>query len=208
MANENSSFYFVGNLLCLDLVNTEIISHGERVDLLRGLPEFMEWLHAAGQLSARDARAAEQRWASTSEGKAAFAEMILLRGELRAMAERLSIGKPAGQASLDAINRVLASRAAYPQVFRKDAGYVTKMQTSTESPRHLVVPAAESAAWLLEHGDLSLLRRCENPNCILYFYDTTKNKRRRWCSMDACGSRAKAAAYYRRVRGARGDRSS
>jgi predicted RNA-binding Zn ribbon-like protein len=200
VANESASFYFAGNLLCLDLVNTEVISHGERVNLLGDLSRFIEWLRAAGQLSATDARAVEQRWASTSEGKTAFAEMISLRGDLRAMAERLAAGKPAGQASLDAINRVLASRAAYPQVVRKGSGYFTKIQASTESPRHLLVPIAESAAWLLEHGDMSLLRRCENPNCILYFYDTTKNKRRRWCSMDACGSRAKAAAYYRRVR--------
>jgi predicted RNA-binding Zn ribbon-like protein len=200
VANESASFYFVGNLLCLDLVNTEVISRGERVDLLGDLPRFIEWLRAAGQLSATEARAAEQRWASTSEGKGALAEMISLRGYLRAMVERLAAGKPAGQASLDAINRVLASRAAYPQLVRKGPGYVTKMQASTESPRHLLVPVSESAAWLLERGDLSLLRRCENPNCILYFYDTTKNKRRRWCSMDACGSRAKAAAYYRRVR--------
>ena len=198
--NESVSFYFIGNLLCLDLVNTEIISRGERVDLIKGLSGFIDWLRTADRLSAAEAREAENRWGSTSEGKAAFAELISLRGQLRTMAERLTAGKPAGQGALDAINRVLASRASYPQVVRKGDGYVTKTQAATESPRHLLVPAAESAAWLLEHGDMSLLRRCENPSCILYFYDTTKNKRRRWCSMGVCGSRAKASAYYRRLK--------
>jgi predicted RNA-binding Zn ribbon-like protein len=171
------------------------------VDLLDGLSTFIEWLRTAGQLSAADARAAQERWGSKPEGKAAFSELVSLRRQLRSMAERLTTGKPAGQGALDAVNRVLASRASYPQIVRRGAGYVTKTQAAAESPRHLLVPIAESAAWLLEHGDRSLLRRCENPDCILYFYDTTKNKRRRWCSMDACGSRAKAAAYYRRLRG-------
>jgi predicted RNA-binding Zn ribbon-like protein len=201
MSNESAPFYFIGNRLCLDLVNTEVVAQGERVDLIDGFSGFIEWLRAAGQLSVGDARLAEQRWGATSEGKIAFAEMLSLRSALRAMAERLVSAKPAGQGALDAINGSLASREAYSQVVRKGTGgYAMKMQTSTESPRHLLVPIAESAAWLLVEGDMSLLRRCENPNCILYFYDTTKNKRRRWCSMDACGSRAKAAAYYRRLR--------
>jgi predicted RNA-binding Zn ribbon-like protein len=66
------------------------------------------------------------------------------------------------------------------------------------SPAAVLAPIAESAAWLLEHGDRTLIRRCENGACVRFFYDTTKNRRRRWCSMDGCGSRAKAAAYYRR----------
>ncbi|MFL5310303.1 MAG: CGNR zinc finger domain-containing protein [Myxococcales bacterium] len=61
-------------------------------------------------------------------------------------------------------------------------------------------PVAESAAWLLEHGDPSLVRRCENDRCVLVFYDTTKNRRRRQCTMETCGSRAKSAADYRRKR--------
>ncbi|MCI0410524.1 MAG: CGNR zinc finger domain-containing protein, partial [Acidobacteria bacterium] len=53
---------------------------------------------------------------------------------------------------------------------------------------------------LLSEGDLTLVRKCENPACILYFHDTTKNHARRWCSMRACGNRAKVAAHYRRRR--------
>jgi predicted RNA-binding Zn ribbon-like protein len=60
---------------------------------------------------------------------------------------------------------------------------------------------AESAAWLLADGDLGLLRRCGGEGCVLIFYDGTKNRTRRWCSMEGCGSRAKAAAYYRRTHG-------
>ena len=200
MPNNNASYCFIGNLLCLDLVNTEMVSQGAPLDLLQSFSAFIDWLRQARQISAAEARAAEERWASTSEGKAAFAEVRSLRTQLRVMCERLSTGKTANQAALDAINRALSARASYPQVFRRDGGYVTRMQAPTTSPHQLLFPIAESAAWLLEHGAFSQLRRCENPNCVLYYYDTTKNKRRRWCSMDACGSRAKAAAYYRRLK--------
>jgi predicted RNA-binding Zn ribbon-like protein len=36
---------------------------------------------------------------------------------------------------------------------------------------------------------------------VLFFYDTTKNHARRWCSMAFCGNRHKVAAHYRRLRG-------
>ncbi|MEK8104393.1 CGNR zinc finger domain-containing protein [Micromonospora sp. M12] len=40
------------------------------------------------------------------------------------------------------------------------------------------------------------------PACVLHFYDTSRNGTRRWCSMDGCGGRAKAARHYQRHRAA------
>jgi len=199
-SNADQPFYFVGNLPCLDFVNTEIVARGERIDLIAGFPDLIRWLQEASVLTPSEARASEKRWGNTSDGKAAFKEAIALRGTLRAMVERLVTGKSADRTSIEQINGILASRPTYPQLENKGTRIVSQLHTLSESARHLLVPVAENAAWLLEQGDLSLLRRCENPQCILYFYDTTKNRRRRWCSMDACGSRAKAAAYYRRSR--------
>lgn len=42
------------------------------------------------------------------------------------------------------------------------------------------------------------IRKCEHESCILHFVDTSKNGKRRWCSMDFCGNRQKAADYYAR----------
>lgn len=36
------------------------------------------------------------------------------------------------------------------------------------------------------------------PDCRWVFLDTSKNRSRRWCSMQMCGALAKARAYYRR----------
>jgi predicted RNA-binding Zn ribbon-like protein len=47
-------------------------------------------------------------------------------------------------------------------------------------------------------GDFSLIRRCEHPECVLWFYDRTKAHKRRWCSMALCGNRHKVAQFRKR----------
>lgn len=48
--------------------------------------------------------------------------------------------------------------------------------------------------------DRTRIRRCQGDRCGLVYYDTSKNRSRRWCDMAACGNRAKAAAHYRRTK--------
>jgi predicted RNA-binding Zn ribbon-like protein len=200
-----SDFRLVGNLLWLDFVNTEPVMDGARVDLLHGFGDLVAWLQAASGLPADEARQAA-RWEAKAEGQAVLREALALRAALREGAERLAEGKPVRERTVSAINRVLASRPAYPELIREGKRWVTQERPLSTSPHHLLVPIAESAAWLLEHGDPSLVRRCEGSSCVLLFYDTTRNGSRRWCSMEGCGSRAKAAAYYRRARRATGGR--
>lgn len=58
-------------------------------------------------------------------------------------------------------------------------------------------------AWLAADDYLRLLardpariRECRHEHCILSFFDTSQNGRRRWCDMARCGNRAKAARHY------------
>jgi predicted RNA-binding Zn ribbon-like protein len=195
--DDTPGFHFVGNLLCLDLVNTEAMSQGRRTDLLRGYGDLVAWLRRAGVLDDAGAEA-DRRREGTGEADDAMRHARALRGALREMARSLVDGEAVGDGALRAINEVLALRPAIGRVERTAEGFALRTQPLTEGAAQLLAPVAESAAWLLEHGDRALLKRCENPQCILYFYDTTKNHSRRWCSMDGCGSRHKAAAYYRR----------
>jgi predicted RNA-binding Zn ribbon-like protein len=45
-------------------------------------------------------------------------------------------------------------------------------------------------------GVLDRMKCCQH--CQWVFHDSSKNRRGRWCSMTACGSRSKARAYRRR----------
>lgn len=42
---------------------------------------------------------------------------------------------------------------------------------------------------------------CEGGNCGWLFLDESRGKRRRWCDMNDCGSRAKARRYYEKHKG-------
>ena len=44
------------------------------------------------------------------------------------------------------------------------------------------------------------VRECADRRCPVVYLDTSRNRSRRWCSMEICGARAKASAYYRRHR--------
>jgi predicted RNA-binding Zn ribbon-like protein len=44
------------------------------------------------------------------------------------------------------------------------------------------------------------VRECAAPRCAVVYLDTSRNRSRRWCSMERCGARAKASTYYRRHR--------
>jgi predicted RNA-binding Zn ribbon-like protein len=46
---------------------------------------------------------------------------------------------------------------------------------------------------LVSGGDLERLRRCANPDCNIFFLDTSRPGSRRWCSMTTCGNQAKKA---------------
>ena len=53
----------------------------------------------------------------------------------------------------------------------------------------------------MEEGTWERLKACDR--CSWAFYDRSRNRSGRWCSMDVCGNRTKTRAYRRRA-GARG----
>jgi predicted RNA-binding Zn ribbon-like protein len=194
-------FHFVGEHLCLDFVNTQVTENGSAADLLGGFDEVVAWAVGAKLIDRTQARELSLRWGGGRDADRVFSQAVQLRASLRAMAERLAEGRTIDpQMTLDRINDVLRVRDGDLEVVRTKEGYETRFQRRFSEPAHLLVPVAESAAALLSSGDLALVKKCQDPRCILFFYDTTKNHGRRWCSMTACGNRAKVAAHYKRTR--------
>jgi predicted RNA-binding Zn ribbon-like protein len=194
-----SEFHFIADELCLDFINTEVVEQDDRVDLLRSFDDLMAWYVEAGIVDPGQAKVVTRR---TGDGGArALKDARQFRAILREMVERLTEGRTnVPQATLDHLNRSLRAREGYSEIVRTKDGYDTRFRPRLDEPAHLLVAIAESAGRLLSEGDPALLRKCQNPRCILFFYDTTKNHRRRWCSMSGCGNRAKVAAFYQRNR--------
>ena len=102
--------------------------------------------------------------------------------------------------TLNAINTQLRKLNGHTEVLPSEEGFAKRFVLEIHEPSQLLGPVAEAASNLLCYGNPAYVKKCENPACVLYFYDGTKNHSRRWCSMKACGNRTKVAAFYQRQR--------
>jgi predicted RNA-binding Zn ribbon-like protein len=57
---------------------------------------------------------------------------------------------------------------------------------------------ARDAIDLLGGPHATRVRECAAEDCALLFVDASRPGRRRWCSMEGCGNRAKTTSYRRR----------
>ena len=101
---------------------------------------------------------------------------------------------------LAALNRFLADAKSHMALTPDDAGdlHVTRVY-GKKTVEAFLAPVAEAVANLLAEGDFDLVRHCEGKACVLWFYDRTKGRRRRWCTSTGCGNRAKVAAFRARA---------
>ena len=191
-------FLFVANDFCLDFVNTEVILGGVRTDLLRNFADFAEWLEKAGIVSGKDARRLTAEWRGTPEAKRTLLAARELRSVLRSSVEMVVKTGRVPALLVNDLNRHLRNPRQVTEVISVKGRLQTQSHWLLEKPEDLVVPVAQLAANFFSSVDYSAIRKCENPDCILFFHDTSKNHTRRWCSMGLCGNRAKVSAFRER----------
>ncbi|HEY7128343.1 MAG TPA: ABATE domain-containing protein [Nitrospira sp.] len=194
----NKPFLFVGNQAALDFVNTDLVLDGNPTDLLPSFEALISWSIQAGLVTKEEAKRIEQ--AGGRHGGETLKQVKAFRTTMREMAERLAAGRPVLQATIVTVNLALRHRLGYPQVSRRRGVFERTYQTEVKHPNQLLGLLAEAASDLLTACDPSLVKKCQNPACVLFFYDTTKNHARHWCSMSLCGNRSKVAAHYQRHR--------
>lgn len=184
----------------MDFVNTEVIVKAQRRDLLPDLGAWLSWLVQAQVIDGETARTLDDRWAGKPAAERALAEVRDFRRAARETLDRIVQGKSVPRDVVELINQRLRARTGYVEVAKIRGGFTKRVHAEFAAPSDLLVPVAEAASDLLCDADFSLIRRCENHRCILFFYDQTKNHSRRWCSMQVCGNRMKVAAFYQRRR--------
>jgi predicted RNA-binding Zn ribbon-like protein len=117
-----------------------------------------------------------------------------LREAIYALASSLD-GAALDAAACDALNQIAASASAVPVL--KPEGQVAL----EGSARALLASLAREAVHLFGGKDGQRIRQCQSPSCTIFFVDTSRSGHRRWCSMAACGNKAKVAALRQRQRG-------
>jgi predicted RNA-binding Zn ribbon-like protein len=167
----------------------------------RGTPDPTEDLQTPSDLL-RWAAKAERLSNAMMKRFEASDEMLEEAVELREIIYRSFAATAAGrfpsERDLGALNAVLAD-APLRQRVRPHGWDVGWAEPSAST---LLAPVLWSAADLLVGNQHSRVRQCANPACGWLFLDTSKGGNRRWCSMSACGNRAKAHRHYLRQKNA------
>lgn len=126
-----------------------------------------------------------------------FAQALELREALYRIFAGASAGAAPEAADLDRLNRALASAPPRTRLAHGEGGFRWEVRALERAP---LAPVVWSAADLLTAPLLSRVRLCANEKCRWLFLDESKSGNRRWCSMSACGNRAKAHRHYLKQR--------
>jgi len=197
---------FIADSAGLDFLNSIATPVNVTVDWIGDGEGFLDWLAQAG-LVPFDVLAAMR-------GGAMPGELDGLAGQARDLREWFRgfvlahKGQPLTAASLrqlDALNALLTRDQSFGRIIASESGAIgfERVRRWT-SPESLLLPIGEAMAKLVSEEDFSHVKGCEGPTCTLLFADHTRGHVRRWCSMSACGNRAKQLAHRHRV-AARGE---
>jgi predicted RNA-binding Zn ribbon-like protein len=99
---------------------------------------------------------------------------------------------------VEPINEVLRITEGHDELLLQHGAWSLEFVAREGGLDWLLAAIARSAAEIIAEGPSARLRVCSNPSCGLFFYDTSRTRRRRWCSMSRCGNRHKVAAFSRR----------
>jgi predicted RNA-binding Zn ribbon-like protein len=200
-----ATMQLVGGRPALDFVNTlNDRTTGVPHERLRAYADLLEWCVRVELFGRTESR----RLAALAEERPAAAESALVRA--RALREALFDvfdGEVRGAAppeeSLALLNEVLSEGMARRRLRSSPSckGYCWSWVEAPEGLDWMLWPIANSAAELLTSSEIDRVKECGQDDCRWLFFDESKNRSRRWCTMEDCGNRAKARRHYRRRRG-------
>lgn len=166
-----------------DFVNTAELDHG--VDELSTPTALRDWL------ASRDLVDPKVRVTEADRQRA-----IEVREGLRAVLATHN-GIPADPAALERLERA-SEHAAIRATFAAEGGpTLAPAVTGTDAGLARMLAAVATAQ---ADGTWPRLKACADDGCLWAFYDHSKNRRGRWCSMAVCGNQHKARAYRERAK--------
>ncbi|MEU7474883.1 ABATE domain-containing protein [Lentzea sp. NPDC042327] len=176
------SFAFVSGNLALDFLGTLKWRGGDDEELLTGPRDVGAWAVAAGLVTEQPEVTAAQLTA-----------LVDLRESVYRLVRATLAGSGRPEDDLLRVNSYA------------DAPAPSFTLTETGVRRHGTARAvggeiARAAAALLERADELVIRECGRAECTRIFIDRSRTGNRRWCDMEECGNRIKAAQYRARRR--------
>jgi len=179
LPEDRDGFRFRGGHPALDLAATLAARFKEQPrELLTRPADLDRWLISSG-LAARSPHATH--------------EDVDLARELREAIYALASGV-AESSARKTLNAIAAHPAARPRL-----SCLGKLEREGNA-REFLATIAREAVELFGGPEHERIHQCEGDGCALLFLDLSRMGRRRWCSMQGCGNRAKARAFRERGR--------
>jgi predicted RNA-binding Zn ribbon-like protein len=200
--------FFVGDAPGLDFLNSIATPVDTPVDWIADGEGLLNWLEQA-QLVPAEALASIRAHALPGELDTIAEQARSLREWFRGFVLEHK-GRPLAAgvlAHLEPLNRLLQRDEAFGRIVPGPAGgepFRLQKVRRWRTPEALMVPIGEALAALVCTEDFSHVKACDGPTCTMLFADHTRGHARRWCSMAACGNRAKQAAHRHRLKGHQG----
>jgi len=203
MDTDGDNFDFDAGELCLDFTNTvEWHASDEPDDRLNAYQDLIRWGEAAGILSAHRAeRLGQVAKEEVEAARTAFAAAVHLREAVYRIFAAVANEEKVDDADLDVLNRHLERALPHLEIAVASPAFTWQWTADPGDLQQIVWPVARSAADLLTGDLLDRVGQCaDDRGCGYLFIDHSRNRSRRWCSMESCGNRAKVHRHYRRQR--------
>ncbi|MGP4001880.1 CGNR zinc finger domain-containing protein [Streptomyces sp. 8N706] len=199
-ASDSGGLRYDAGRICLDLVATRRPGRGAGDCLVERLdrPERLRtWLTGAGLVPpGAPLGAADDGWLDRFR-------------TLRDLLHRVMGAELTGRAAdrdIEALNALAAASAPPPvrAVRGTDGDLVRRLATAPDCVGLLSAVARDAIDLLTDTTARRQLRQCEGDSCTLVYLDTSRGRRRRWCSSEVCGNRERVARHRRRAVAAQG----
>lgn len=196
----------VGGRPCLDLANTCEPRGGPgqgrevaRQEYLAAYAGLVGWAVRASVVgTTTGVHLLDAAGARPAEARRVHRQAVTLSDALYRAFGAIAEGRAPMPADLDTIKAVYAEAMAAATLKQEDGGLIWTWSSDEADLALPLWPAAFSAIELLTDADPRRVKLCpggqpegDPVRCAWLFYDETKNRSRRWCSMEDCGSAVK-----------------
>lgn len=186
----------------IDFVNTIDWRKSEApLELLNSCSDLLRWARHTGILSEAEAvQIQNEANKLTEDAEKTLTKAIALRELLFDIFSAVARGEKPAKEDLKSFNQELRRALAHLTIVEEEGNFVWRWESEKNDLENLLWEIVRLAAELLTSGRLKDLRECPGAGCAWLFVDTSRNKARRWCTMEICGNRAKAKRHYEKAK--------
>ena len=193
-------FDFCGGHVALDFVNT-VGDRGAGADEhVATYGDLVAWAEARGVVAKGEAaRLRRAAIAAPEDARAAYRRAIRLREAIYGVFQRRASGKAPAADDLATLNRFVAGMYRDAQLVVDGDRVVLQTGSAADILDRPFAAVIRTAVDLLTGAQATLVGACADDTCGWLFLDTTRNRTRRWCTMQDCGNRNKVRRFRSRT---------